>query len=234
MDVLAQPPNPFSDDAGALVFPSLSQLFCLPGDWAIYAVARYVPAVAEWLGVGAADYGSAYSAAVSLVAWSFLTILLIVAWAAVRDFDRAVTRRVIWLYTEALRHIRMGIARVKHRAGLKRRTEPVIEVTEMPGLGPDEIRVLRVHASVGPGYALAVSDVAERLEARGYQIRGVLERLQTLKLLQATVGGLDGETAYTMTPLGRALLNKTLAEQRARSPAAQQSRRPASKASSFS
>jgi hypothetical protein len=31
-----------------------------------------------------------------------------------------------------------------------------------------------------------------------------------LKLLQATVGGLDGETAYTLTPVGRALLHKTL------------------------
>jgi len=233
MDVLAPPPNPFSDGDGALVFPSLFELFCLPGDWAIYVVARYVPAMAEWLGVGATDYGSAYSAAVSIVAWALLTILLIVAWAAVRDFDRAVTGRVSWLYAETLRHIRMAIRRVKYRVGRKQRTEPVIEVTEVPGLGLDEIRVLRVHASVGPGYALAVSDVAERLEARGYEIRGALERLQTLKLLQATVGGLDGETAYTMTPLGRALLNKTLAAQRARSPAAQ-SRRPASKASSFS
>lgn len=233
MDALAPPPNPFSDDAGALVFPSLFELFCLPGDWAIYAVARYVPAMAEWLRVGAADYGSAYSAAVSIVAWSLLTILLIVAWSAVRDFDRAVTRRASSIYAETLRHIRMVIARVKYRSRPKRRTEPVIEVTEMPGLGLDEIRVLRVHASVGPGYALAVSDVAERLEARGYQIRSVLERLQALKLLQATVGGLDGETAYTLTPLGRALLVKTLAAQRQRSPAAQ-SARPASKASSVS
>jgi hypothetical protein len=233
MDVLAQPPNPFSDDAGALVFPPLLPLFCLPGDWAIYVIARYVPAMAEWLGVGAADYGSAYSAAGSFVAWALLTILLIAAWAAVRDFDRAVTGRVSWLYAEARRYIRMGIARVKYRTGLKPRTEPVIEVTEVEGLGPDEIRVLRVHASVGPGYALAVSDVAERLEARGYEIRSALERLQTLKLLQATVGGLDGETAYTMTPLGRALLNKTLAAQRQRSPAAR-SRRPTNKASSFS
>lgn len=229
MDVLAQPENPFVDDAGALVFPSLLQLFCLPGDWAIYLIARYLPAQAEWLGFGAAEYGSAYSVAVSLAGWALVAIVLIMAWAAIRDVDRAVTRGVGGLYSETLRHIRMAVARLRYGRRPKRRTEPVLEVTEMPALGLDEIRVLREHATVGPGYALAVSDIAERLEARGYQIRGVLERLQTLKLLQTTVGGLDGETAYTMTPFGRAVWNKTLAEQRQRSPAAQ-SRRVPSKA----
>jgi DNA-binding MarR family transcriptional regulator len=196
----------------------------------IYGIATYVPSAADWLGIDAASYSGAYSAALSILAWSLLTILLIIAWAAVRDFDRAVTRGVSGLYTEALRQLRMAIARFKYRHGPKRRTEPVIEVTEVPDLGLDEIRVLRLHASLGPGYALAVSDVAERLEARGYQVRGLLERLQSLQLLQATVGGLDGESAYTLTPLGRAILNKKVAELKQRSPASQA--RPIRKASS--
>jgi hypothetical protein len=229
MDVLAQPENPFVDDAGAFVFPSLLQLFCLPGDWAIYVVARYLPAQAEWLGVGAAEYGSAYSVAASLAGWVLVSIVLIMTWAAIRDADRAVTRSMSGLYSETLRQIRMAIARLKYGRRPKPRTEPVLEVSEWPALSVDEIRVLREHATVGPGYALAVSDIAERLETRGYQIRGVLERLQTLKLLQSTVGGLDGETAYTMTPFGRAAFNKMLAEQRQRSPAAR-SRRATSKA----
>ena len=229
MDVLAQPQNPFVDDAGALILPSLVKLFCLPGDWAIFGVATYLPSLARWLGLEAGDYGSTYSAAVSLVIWAVVTILSIMAWAAVRDFDRAVTRGVSGLATEAMRHVRMAIARFKYRHGPKHRTEPVIEVTEEPDLGLDEIRVLRLHATLGPGYALAVSDVAERLEARGYQVRGVLERLQGLKLLQATVGGLDGESAYTLTPLGRIVLNKKIAELKQRSPAVQ-SRRAVSKA----
>jgi hypothetical protein len=209
---LPTPPSPFgADEAGAaLGLPSLQQLFFLPGDWSIYLVARYVPAIAEWLDLGAADYGSTYSAALSLIGWSLLTIVLIAGWAAVKDFDSALTRGVRTLYAETGRHIRMAITRVKYRRGRKRRTEPAFEVTEMPGLSADELRVLRVHASVGPGYALAVSDVAERLAARGYEVRGALERLQSLKLLQATVGGLDGETAYTLTAVGRALLHKTL------------------------
>lgn len=230
MDVLAQPQNPFVDDAGALALPSLVRLFCLPGDWGIYAIATYLPSVAQWLGLTADDYGSAYSVAVSLVAWAVATMLLIMAWAAVRDFDRAVTRGVSGLASETMRRIRLGVARFKYRHGSRRRTEPMIEVTEAPELGLDEIRVLRLHATLGPGYALAVSDVAERLEARGYQIRGVLERLQGLKLLQATVGGLDGESAYTLTPLGRIILNKKIAELKQRSPAAQSRRSATSKA----
>ena len=42
--------------------------------------------------------------------------------------------------------------------------------------------------------------------ARGYQVRDVLERLKRLDLLHTTVGGLDGEPAYTLTAAGRSLL----------------------------
>ncbi len=61
----------------------------------------------------------------------------------------------------------------------------------------DEERALELHARLAPGFALAVSDVAEELDVRVYEVRSVVERLQRLKLLQSTVGGLDGETAYT-------------------------------------
>jgi hypothetical protein len=48
--------------------------------------------------------------------------------------------------------------------------------------------------------------VAEELGTRGHEIRAALERLRNLKLLQARVGGYDGETAYTLSPAGRTLL----------------------------
>jgi len=210
MDELPTPPYPFDEAGAALGMPSLQQLFFLPGDWSIYLLARYVPAIAEWLGIGAADYGSTYSASLSLIGWSLVTIALIVVWTAIKDLNSAMTRGVSTLYLETRRHIRMAIVRAKYRRGRKPRTEPAIEVTEMRSLDAAELRVLRLHGNVAPGYALAVSDIAERLAARGYEVRGVLERLQTLKLLQATVGGLDGETAYTLTPVGRALLHRTL------------------------
>ena len=77
---------------------------------------------------------------------------------------------------------------------------------EEPSLSRDEARALELFARLTPGFALAVSDVAEELHARAYEVRAVLERLQRLKLVQPTVGGLDDETAYTLTSPGRALL----------------------------
>jgi DNA-binding MarR family transcriptional regulator len=85
------------------------------------------------------------------------------------------------------------------------RKEPTFDGEE-PSLSGDEERALRLYARLAPGFALAVSDVAEELDARVYDVSAVLERLQRLRLLQSTVGGLDDETAYTLTPAGRALL----------------------------
>jgi DNA-binding MarR family transcriptional regulator len=105
------------------------------------------------------------------------------------------------------RHIRLAIAfaTYRHRRRAERK-EPALDLKEVPGLSRDELRVLDLHAHVEPGYALAVSDVAEKLKARGYEVRGALERLRSLELLRSTVTGVYDETAYTLTPAGRALL----------------------------
>lgn len=66
--------------------------------------------------------------------------------------------------------------------------------------------MLELHARLAPGFALGVSDVAAELAVRIHEIRPALERLTRLKLLQSTVGGLDGETAFTVTAAGRAML----------------------------
>jgi hypothetical protein len=74
-------------------------------------------------------------------------------------------------------------------------------------LSRDELRVLELHAKLAPGFALAVSDVAAELDMRGYEVLDVLERLHhRLRLLHSSVVGLDGETAYTLSSNGRALL----------------------------
>jgi Mn-dependent DtxR family transcriptional regulator len=100
----------------------------------------------------------------------------------------------------------MAIAFARYRRSRRIvRKEPTFDGEE-PTLSPDEVRVLELHAKLAPGFALAVSDVAAELQTRVYEVRTALERLQRLELLQATVGGLDGETAYTLTANGRALL----------------------------
>jgi hypothetical protein len=206
MDAYAAPPNPFASDS-VLALQSLQQAFFLPGDWAIYVVARHVPAAAEALGLSPALYGSAVSASLSLVGWSSIVIALLVALGAVRDFDRFVTGKIGALYSEACRRVRMALVLARYRRARQRpQPEPVVTVTEDLDLSRDELRVLQLHATVAPGYALAVSEVATQLRARGFQLHAPLERLTRLALLETTLGGLDDETAYTLTPAGRALL----------------------------
>jgi hypothetical protein len=204
MDATLTPPSPLT---AAHAFESARQLFFVPGDWAIYTIARYLEPFADALGVGPADYGSAYSACLSLVGWSLIAIVLIAVTGAVRDADRFVTSKIGAAYREAGRRLRLLAALARYRHERRRRPQPaVIEVVEEPDLGRNELRVLEAHADVGPGYALAKSEVAMLLKARVHEVEGALERLRRLALLESTVGGLDGETAYTLTPTGRAVL----------------------------
>jgi hypothetical protein len=207
MDAASAPPTPFTAD-GELALASVQQLFFLPGDWAIYLLARYVAPLANALGVGPADYGGAYSACLSLIGWSLVVIALIVAVGAVRDFDRRLTQAIGAAYREACRRVRLLLVLARHRRGRRHvRPEPAaVELTEEPDLGRNELRVLQVHANVAPGFALAKSDIAALLKARVHELETALERLQRLALLESTVGGLDDETAYTLTPTGRAVL----------------------------
>jgi hypothetical protein len=207
MEPIPTPPNPFLTETGALALPSLEEWFFLPGDWLVYLLASRVPAVAESLGVGSQDYGATLAGFLAWFCWIMLAITLIAATSAVRRFDRALTGGIREAVRELRRHVRMAMVFTQYRRKLAaQRTEPSFDVGEEPGLSRDELRVLELHARLSPGFALSTSDVAHELGMRGYEIRSALERLQKLQLLQATVGGLDGETAYRLSAAGRTLL----------------------------
>jgi hypothetical protein len=205
METLSPPPNPFIAD-GALAIPSFEDWFYLPGDWALYLLSGRAPGIAEILGVGPDDYGGAAAGVVAWIFWVVLAVALIVTTSAVRRVDDALTRSVVAGFSEVRRHVRMAIAFARYRRSRRVvRKEPTFEGEE-PTLSRDEVRALELHAKLGPGFALSVSDVAAELDVRVYEVNTVLERLGNLKLLQSTVGGLDGEVAYTLTAGGRALL----------------------------
>ena len=209
MDELPTPPNPFVADAASASFalPSPLELYFWPGDWIVYVAVRYAPPLADGLGLAPEDYGGTFAGFASLAVWLLAILAAIIGYAAVRDFDRAATRGIADFYAEVRRHVRMAITFATYqRRRRAERKEPAMDLQEVPGLSRDELRVLDLHANVEPGYALAVSDVAEKLKARGYEVRGALERLRSLDLLRSTVSGLYDETAYTLTPAGRALL----------------------------
>lgn len=207
MESIPTPPNPFVTDAGSFVLPSPAEWFFLPGDWLIYLLASRAPGVAAVLDVGPADYGGAFSGFLAWVFWVGAPIASIAAAHAVRRFDENVTRRIAYAVAELKRRVRMAVAMARYRRLKKSsRQEPSFDVEELPRLKNDELRALALHAKLAPGFALTADDVAEELGRRNHEIRAVLERLQKLELLQATVGGLEGETAYTLTAAGRAAL----------------------------
>ena len=207
MEPITAPPNPFVAETGSIVFPSFEEWFFLPGDWAIYLLSRWAPPVVEVLGVGPADYGGSLAGFLAWTCWIVLAIAAIATTSAVRRFDRALTAGVVDAVIGLRRHLRMALVFAEYRRKVRaQRKEPTIEVAEEPGLSRDELRVLELHAKLSPGFALSTRDVAEELGKRGHEIRAALERLRKLNLLQATVGGYDGETAYTLSAAGRTLL----------------------------
>ena len=207
MEPITAPPNPFVAETGSLLIPSFEELFFLPGDWFIYLLSSRAPPVAEMLGMSPADYGSTLAGFIAWTCWIVLAITAIATTSALRRFDRALTGGIVDLGLELRRRFRMALVFAEYRRKVRaQRKEPTIDVAEEPGLSRDELRVLELHARLSPGFALSTRDVAEELGTRGHEIRAALERLQRLKLLNATVGGYDGETAYTLSPAGRTLL----------------------------
>jgi hypothetical protein len=207
MEPITAPPNPFVAETGSLLIPSFEDLFFLPGDWFIYLLSSRVPPVAEMLGLSPADYGGTLAGFIAWTCWIVLAITAIATTSAVRRFDRTLTGGIVDLGLELRRRFRMALVFAEYRRRVRaQRKEPTIDVVEEPGLSRDELRVLELHARLSPGFALSTRDVAEELGKRGHEIRVALERLQKLNLLNATVGGYDGETAYTLSPAGRTLL----------------------------
>jgi hypothetical protein len=158
-------------------------------------------------GLSPADYGGTLAGFIAWTCWIVLAITAIATTSAVRRFDRALTGGIVDLGLELRRRVRMALVFVEYRRKVRaQRKEPTIDVAEEPGLSRDELRVLELHAKLSPGFALSTRDVAEELGTRGHEIRAAVERLRKLNLLNATVGGYDGETAYTLSPAGRTLL----------------------------
>jgi len=208
MEPITAPPNPFVAETGSLVFPSFEDVFFLPGDWLIYLLSSRAAPIADMLGVGPGDYGGTLAGFLAWFCWIALALVAIAATSAVRRFDRVLTYGFIDFTLGLRRRVRMAFVFAEYRRKLRaqRKKEPTIDVTEEP-LSRDELRVLQLHAKLSPGFALSTSEVANELHKAGHEIHGPLERLLKLNLLRSTVGGIDGETAYTISPAGRTLLH---------------------------
>lgn len=187
-------------DAGAW----LAQAYFLPGDGALWLVAAYLPSFAHFFGWGASpNYGGLGSGLISGFVWLALFVVGLIVYSAVRDFDRRLTRGLSTGCKAAARRVRIALIVLRSKPWRRQRARPsAVEIAEDLALTDQELTLLRAHLDLGPGYALHVTDGAQRLKVRASQARALLEKLTSLGLLSRTLGG-DGEEAYTLSAAGR-------------------------------
>ena len=184
-------------------------LFFLPGDSLIYALAVYLTPLAEFLGLDTADYGGVVSAFVSVSVWLVGFMFVSITYHYVRDLDRRLTQALKWRFDGLLVRLRIAraVLRQRWRAWFAARVPANrTEAVENVDLSTTQLRVLRLHAELTAGYSLAVRDVARALGSRVGIVQDQLDELKRLGLLNRSVGGPDGESAYTLSAAGRALL----------------------------
>lgn len=207
------PPRPALGDTngdGSLTIADaggwLLHVFFLPGDWAIWVLATYAPSVAGFLEIGAADYGGLASGMVSAASWILGFIAVGMTWLYVRDLDRRATRGTVTLFAHVMLRLRLMAARLRgRRRAAKPRRNP-LEFSSAVDLDALELRVLRLHADLAPGYSLTVRDVANALRRSVGEARSLLDSLKQRSLLNRALGGPDDESAYTLSDAGRASL----------------------------
>ena len=208
-------PTAFASDANAIgevtlgnAADWLQHAFFLPGDWLLWAVATYAPPVARFLDIGAAEYGGVLSGFISTCTWLLALISVAITYQFIRDVDRKLTRSIVDFYDDARRRWRIATAVLRQRlrgAGRKRNVSSGVDFAEDIPLSERDLAALRLHSELRAGYALTVSDIARALRLRAAQTADLLDRLKTLGLLNRA-GGDDGESAYTLSSAGRALL----------------------------
>jgi hypothetical protein len=191
----------------------LERLFFLPGDWLLWALATHAPRVAAFLDVSAADYGGLFAGIVSGTAWLAAFVIAGTVYTAVRDFDRALTQRLVALCRDLRVRLRVAarlaayrLGRIGRPAAQRRRQEPVLELSEQIEVSVEQLKALHAHLRLKPGFALPVSEVAAAFGGRKADAARVLAGLERLHLLSRAMGGPDGESAYALTPAGRAFL----------------------------
>jgi hypothetical protein len=189
----------------------LVALFFLPGDAALFATVRYAPSLAGFLEVGSQDYGGLLSGFVSACAWIAAFLVAAILVQKLRDGNRRATAGVGALAAGAARQLRIAHALLKQRLRARRsarndtRGDLVDYATDVE-LSQLELRALALHFKLKPGYALPVNDAAHGLGLRLRETEDLLAKLKSHGLLSRTLGGGDGETAYTLAAPGRALL----------------------------
>jgi hypothetical protein len=187
----------------------LEQAFFLPGDWTLWAIARYAPSLAAALGIKVPQYGGLWAGTISAVLWLLALVTIGVAYGYVVAFDRRATRGMRLLNAHALRGLRVAAIRLRARfGGGKTKGGRGGAGDKLTAL---DTKILCELAVLEPGYASSAIDVARALSLQAGQARDLLDALQRRGLVVRTLGGGEGESGYTLSQRGRGELVQELA-----------------------
>jgi DNA-binding MarR family transcriptional regulator len=186
----------------------LQTLFFLPGDTLIWLSLHYAPEITQFFEVNSAQYGSTFSALLSVFIWLATAVLLLSTSHWLATIDRAVTGIVHNSLTGAVTRTHIAGSAVtdlfaRQRQALRRWLRSSDNRLK---LSKEELRVLKAHAHVDPSSALALSDLVRATGVPRLQIVGILDRLSELRLLDRRVDPDNNEFGYALTTPGRKFL----------------------------
>ena len=169
-------------------------LFLLPGTFILSQLGVHAPELALKLGIGNGDVGVVLPAIVSLLVWSFLSIL-------VSKTVRAVSSRILY-GTRRIKTILVCRLQMLNRRRLLRRPVSIPEV-EFNDL---DIAVLDFGMTLSPGLALTAAELSGELTKRPEQVQRSLDKLRKHGLIDDTIGTTDGFDNYCLTRSGAYIL----------------------------
>ena len=187
----------------------LQQLFFLPGDTLIWLSLRFAPGISQFFEVDAAQYGSTFSALLSVFVWLAVTVIVMTTSHWLSMIDRAVTGLVSSSLTGVFARFHITGRAVSEELARRRQAFRRWRARgdNQPKLSKEELRVLKAHAHVGPASALALSDLVRATGVPRVQIVDILDRLRELRLLDHRADPGSSESGYALTVPGRQYLS---------------------------
>lgn len=186
----------------------LHHVFFLPGDWMIWMILRYTPEIGRFLEVDTREYGTSFSALLSVFSWLVIIVAIMMALHYLAAIDRAVTGLLRGIVARVL--MRVHALRRAFGGWFRRRRDALRGAAkrgELPALSTEELRVLKAHAYVNPRSALALSDLVRATGVPRAQIIEILDRLREMHLIDRRADSLSSEAGYRLTDPGRDLLS---------------------------
>ncbi len=165
----------------------LMDLAILPGDALIYLVLTYAPALAEFLELSSADFGSTYAFGAGAIIWiaSLLAVATFISF--IRELDRRATTWLAGRYMSGLsrlRAIRRRLQTFVTSRLIRRRASSNGFSVDAISLAASETVVLRCLSSEQDNSVLTLDEIALKVKRPAKEISRVIRHLRELELIE--------------------------------------------------